>query len=236
MKPVAYIRCSSLKQAESGLGMEAQRRKLEAWAVMHDVEDMPIVVDDGETAKDMNRPGLQRCLDMLASGEADTLVVYKLGRLTRSLRDLDELIRGPFAPGRASLVSLSDSIDTQTATGRLVLNVIMAVLQWEREAICERTSQAMQAAKAQRRIVGAIPVGCMRDPDNPSFHINDPDFHDLWTDIQGSELVMGVVKVGRWAKVVEYAGHWGNGRASRPWSPKSMRRLFETAEKYGWSH
>ena len=113
-------------------------------------------MDAGESAKSLQRPGLARALASLASGAAEGLLVSKLDRLTRSVRDLGELLQpgGPFAPGRAALLSVSEQIDTRSAAGRLVLNVLASVSQWEREAIGERTSAAMRHMQREGRYIG----------------------------------------------------------------------------------
>lgn len=92
------------------------------------------------------------------AGEAEGLLVVKLDRLTRSVKDLGSLLDRYFGT-RFSLLSVSDQIDTRSAAGRLVLNVLAAVSQWEREAIGERTSAALQHKIAQGERVGAPPFG-----------------------------------------------------------------------------
>jgi DNA invertase Pin-like site-specific DNA recombinase len=156
-KVVGYVRVSTDKQADSGVSLDAQRRKLELYAELHDLELVEIVVDAGESAKTLDRPGLQRCLEMLRTKEVGALLVAKLDRLTRSVRDMGDLVAtyfGDRARHGAELLSVSDQIDTRTAAGRLVLNVLMSVSQWEREAIGERTSTAMQYLRAQGRYTG----------------------------------------------------------------------------------
>jgi DNA invertase Pin-like site-specific DNA recombinase len=153
-RAIGYIRVSTDKQADKGVSLEAQRVKVDAYAALYDVELVEVIVDAGASAKTLDRPGLTRALDMLGRGEADALVVVKLDRLTRSVRDLGELVSGPFAPGRAALLSVSEQIDTRSAAGRLVLNVLASVSQWEREAIGERTSAAMQHKKSAGEYTG----------------------------------------------------------------------------------
>lgn len=97
---------------------------------------------------------------MLTRGQADAILVVKLDRLTRSVRDLGELVERYFAPGKWALLSVGEQIDTRSAAGRLVLNVLASVSQWEREAIGERTSAAMQyKASGGEYIGGAVPYG-----------------------------------------------------------------------------
>lgn len=128
-----------------------------------DLELVAIHEDAGRSAKTLHRPGLQAALNALAEGQADGLLVTKLDRLTRSVRDLAELLDLYFgeSPTRAtaitrfSLLSMGDSIDTRTAGGRLVLNVLTSVSQWEREAISERTKTAMAHLKSRGVRLGA---------------------------------------------------------------------------------
>src|SRR5437763_1016789 len=87
-------------------------------------------------------------------GAAEALLVVKLDRLTRSVVDLGSLVERYFAPGKAALLSVGEQIDTRSAAGRLVLNVLASVSQWEREAIGERTATAMQHKARQGEYTG----------------------------------------------------------------------------------
>jgi DNA invertase Pin-like site-specific DNA recombinase len=153
-RTVAYLRVSTDKQADRGVSLDAQRAKVEAYAALYDVELVEVIVDAGASAKTLDRPGLDRALALLKAGKADALLVVKLDRLTRSVRDLGELVERYFAPGKAALLSVSEQIDTRTAAGRLVLNVLASVSQWEREAIGERTAAAMQHKAACGEFTG----------------------------------------------------------------------------------
>ena len=156
-RAVGYIRVSSEQQASDGVSLAAQKQKIEAFAALYEYELVAIVEDAGASAKTLERPGLQAALQMLHQGQASILIVAKLDRLTRSVADLAVLIENEFA--HYSLVSVSEQIDTGTAAGRLVLNVLMSVAQWEREAIGERTKVAMQHKKHCGELVGAVPYG-----------------------------------------------------------------------------
>lgn len=119
-----------------------------------------IVIDEGFSAKSLERPGLKRALAMLTTGQADALVVVKLDRLTRNVRDFAYLVDSYFCDGRPwSLLSVSDAIDTRSASGKLNLNVIMSVAQWERETISERTKEAMDELRRQGVQTGRPPYG-----------------------------------------------------------------------------
>lgn len=151
-KAVGYIRVSTEKQADHGVSLAAQREKLEQYAALYDIELIDVVVDAGGSAKTLDREGLQQALNMLGKNGVDSLLIAKLDRLTRSVSDLNTLIEQHFK--KFSLLSVADQLDTGSAAGRLVLNVLMSVSQWEREAIAERTSAAMQHMKAQGKYTG----------------------------------------------------------------------------------
>src|SRR5688572_26867710 len=91
-RTVAYLRGSTDKQADRGVSLDAQRAKVEAYAQLYDLDVVAVEVDAGESAKSLKRPALERALRMLRKGEADALLVVKLDRLTRNVRDLADLL------------------------------------------------------------------------------------------------------------------------------------------------
>ena len=156
---VGYIRVSTEKQADHGVSLEAQRAKLEGYAQLYDLDLVDVMIDAGVSAKTLDRPGLQQALGMLRKGQATALLVTKLDRLTRSVKDLSILLERYFAK-RYALMSVTDQVDTSTAAGRLVVNVLMSVAQWEREAIGERTRDALQHKKTRgEKLGGDVPYG-----------------------------------------------------------------------------
>lgn len=163
---IGYIRVSTDQQADKGVSLDAQRQKVRAYCDLYGFDLEGIEVDAGASASTLERDGLQRALAALDAGEADALVVVKLDRLTRSVRDLDALLTRYFAEGEHALVSVAEQVDTTTATGRMILNVLMSVSQWEREVIGERTSAALQHKKANGEYTGGgIPYGYQLDAD-----------------------------------------------------------------------
>ena len=145
MKVIGYIRVSTEEQASDGVSLATQREKLNGYAKLYDLELVEIIEDAGQSGKTLDRPGLQEALSMIRSGKAAGLVIAKLDRLSRSVVDWNTLIDGYFGEKAGKQIfSVADSIDTRTAAGRLVLNVLMSVAQWERETIGERTKDALQ--------------------------------------------------------------------------------------------
>lgn len=151
-KVVGYIRVSTEMQAAEGVSLEAQRAKITAYCIAMDCDLVAIVEDAGISAKSLDRPGLRSALAMLESGKAQAMLVTKLDRLTRSVRDLGDLIERFFS--KYSLLSMSDQIDTRSATGRLMLNLLTSVAQWERETTGERTRDALAHKRANGEFTG----------------------------------------------------------------------------------
>lgn len=158
---VGYVRVSTEAQAD-GVSLAAQSSKLAAYCEALDLSLVAIETDAGASARTLRRDGLQRALARLEYGSATALAVTKLDRLTRSVRDLAELVERYFARGDLALLSVGDSIDTRTAAGRLVLNVLVSVAQWEREATGERTREALAEVRAQGGTLGAAALGWSR--------------------------------------------------------------------------
>ena len=150
---VLYARVSTEDQADSGLGLDHQREKLEAMATVKDWNTV-YIEDAGYSSKDLDRPGITKALAMLEAGEAEALVVLKLDRLSRSTVDFGRILE--LATDQVwSLVVLEEAVDTSTASGRLVANVLMSVAQWERETIGERTKAALAQLKSKGVKLGA---------------------------------------------------------------------------------
>ncbi|EAM6081021.1 recombinase family protein [Salmonella enterica subsp. enterica serovar Kedougou] len=109
------------------------------------------IFDDKMSGAKANRPGLKRALRALKTG--DTLVVWKLDRLGRSVKNLVTLIAELHERG-VHFQSLTDSIDTSTPMGRFFFHVMSALAEMERELIVERTNAGLAAARAQGRVGG----------------------------------------------------------------------------------
>jgi DNA invertase Pin-like site-specific DNA recombinase len=145
LRAVGYTRVSTDEQAKEGVSLAAQDAKLNAYAQLYNLQLIAIESDEGVSAKSLDRDGLKRSLARIDRGECDGLLITKLDRLSRSILDWNHLIIDYFGekPGK-KLWSVADSIDTTTASGRMVLNMMMTVAQWERETVIERTRDALR--------------------------------------------------------------------------------------------
>jgi site-specific DNA recombinase len=160
MKAIGYARVSTDEQAAEGVSLDAQVRKIRDYCRIYDIELVDVVVDGGVSGKSLDRPGVQDVLGMMDRKEVDGVVVAKLDRLTRSVRDLNVLVEKYFvADAGMHLVSIHENINTQTAMGRFMINVVGSIAQLERETIVERTTEALSHKKRIGEVVGSTPYG-----------------------------------------------------------------------------
>lgn len=157
MKVVGYVRVSTEEQAKEGFSLAAQEAKIRAYCVAYDRELVGIYADEGVSAKTIERPALQLALKCLGR-TAEGIVVCKLDRLTRRVSDMAHLIEHVFQ--KHHLMSVADSIDTKTAAGRLMLNLLTSVAQWEREKTVELTKEVIAYKRKQGLVYSSVaPLG-----------------------------------------------------------------------------
>jgi DNA invertase Pin-like site-specific DNA recombinase len=108
---------------------------------------LEFVVEEGLSAKDLNRPALMRALARLDKGEADLLMVSKLDRLSRSVKDFGGLLERA-GKRKWSVLCLDLGVDTTTPVGEFTANVVVSASQYERRLIGQRTKDALAARKA----------------------------------------------------------------------------------------
>ena len=153
-----YVRVSTEEQGSSGAGLEAQRRairreaKYRGWKLVDLFED----VASGKSMK--RRPGLDSALASLSAGEADVLVVSKLDRLSRSVSDFARFMEDRARHNGWELVVLDLGVDTSTPNGEMFANVMIALAQWERRLIGERTKDGLAGTRAAGVRLGRPPV------------------------------------------------------------------------------
>src|SRR6266478_2931463 len=161
------VRCAiyTRKSSEEGLeqefnSLQAQREACEAfidsqrhegWVCLRTAYD-----DGGFSGATMARPALQHLLADITAGRIDTVVVYKIDRLTRSLADFAKIVEILDVKG-ASFVSVTQQFNTTTSMGRLTLNVLLSFAQFEREVIGERIRDKIAASKKKGMWMGGVP-------------------------------------------------------------------------------
>lgn len=162
---LGYSRVSSEEQAQHGISVDAQRTILEGYAAMTS-STIQIYEDAGYSGKNTNRPALQQLLSVCRSGSVSAVVVWKLDRLSRSLRDTLTIIEDVFQPRGITLVSVTESIDTSSPSGRMMLNLLASFAQLEREQDSDRVVMAHKhLARDCKYLGGHVPLGYRIDAD-----------------------------------------------------------------------
>ena len=143
-KAALYIRVSTDAQAEEGYSIDAQEEQLTAYCVSKGIRNPECFTDGGYSGSNINRPELQRLIREIRKGIISHVIVYKLDRLSRSQKDTLYLIEDIFIPNEVSFVSISENIDTASPTGKLMIGILSAFAQLERENIRMRTRMGMK--------------------------------------------------------------------------------------------
>lgn len=162
---IGYVRVSCVEQAQDGVSLDVQKDKLRAYCKLNRIRLIDIKSDEGISGGTLERPGLQSALRMLERGQAHVLVVAKLDRLTRSVKDLCGLVDRFFAKEPYHLLSVCGMVNTHTAAGRMMMLNLANYAQFERELIRERTLEAMQHLKAQGVPLGPAQFGYRYSPE-----------------------------------------------------------------------
>ncbi len=139
-----YIRVSTDAQAEEGYSIDAQKEQLSAYCVSKGIKNYKFYIDGGWSGSNINRPEIQKLINDVNNNKISHVIVYKLDRLSRSQKDTLYLIEDVFNPHNVDFVSLNESMDTSTPMGRLMLGILSAFAQLERENIRLRTRMGME--------------------------------------------------------------------------------------------
>ncbi|AIQ34706.1 resolvase [Paenibacillus sp. FSL R5-0345] len=154
-----YCRVSTDEQAREGVSLDEQQERLTAYCrAMGWTDQVQLFIDDGYSAKNLDRPELKRLLNAVKSGSVSRIMVTKLDRMSRRLLDLLNII-DMFQNFEVSFVSISESFDTNTPSGRLTLQVLGAVAEFERERIRERVFENMFHAATTGKWLTQSPYG-----------------------------------------------------------------------------
>jgi DNA invertase Pin-like site-specific DNA recombinase len=158
---ISYSRVSTESQASEGISIDAQEARIAAYCVAMGWPVSEVIHDAGCSAKTLKRPGIGWILDAIKRGEVERVVITRLDRITRSISDLNDLIQ-LCSKHDTALVSIAEVLDTASAGGRLVCNLLGVVAQWTREQIAENTASALAHKRAQRQVYGRTPFGFIR--------------------------------------------------------------------------
>ena len=145
-KVAIYVRVSTTSQAEEGYSIEEQIDKLESYCKIKDWTVYKVYTDGGFSGSNTERPALEKLIKDADKKKFDTVLVYKLDRLSRSQKDTLFLIEDVFIKNGIEFLSLQENFDTSTPFGKAMIGLLSVFAQLEREQIKER----MQLGKLGR--------------------------------------------------------------------------------------
>jgi len=159
-----YIRVSSATQVKEGYSLTAQKERLTAYCKAQGWENYKFYVEKGLSAKDTKRPVYQNLMKHVQEGKINTVLVYKLDRIMRSIGELDNMLK-ILEKHECAFKSATEPFDTSNATGKLFIYLVGALAQWEIELNSERISMVLEEKVANEGIwPGAHPYPFDKDP------------------------------------------------------------------------
>ena len=163
MNAIGYVRCSTQEQSDSGLGLEAQRERIRAYATLKGLRLVDIIEDAAVSGGKplASRDGGRRLLEALRQGRADSIIMLKLDRGFRNAGDCLTTVEQWERKGIALHVADlgGNAIDTTSAAGRFMLVVLAGAAEMERNLTRERTRAALAVKKSNGQRVGTVPFG-----------------------------------------------------------------------------
>lgn len=138
-----YIRVSTDAQREEGYSIDAQKEALTGYCMARGWKNYEFYIDGGFSGSNLERPQIQRLMEDAKKQRIQKCIVYKLDRLSRSQKDTLYLIEDVLNPNHVDFISINETMDTSTPLGRLMLGILSAFAQLERENIKERTRMGM---------------------------------------------------------------------------------------------
>jgi DNA invertase Pin-like site-specific DNA recombinase len=226
MNAIGYIRVSTDEQAREGVSLENQREKIAAYCSLNDMALMDTIDDEGISAKNLNREGAQALISLVKQGKVDAVIVYKLDRLSRSVKDTINLIE-LFEKYKVAFHSIVDHIDTKTATGRFFLHIMSSLAQMERELIGERTRDALSHKIIKGERVGHVPYGYVLGKDGRTLikDTKEQEAISLIQELHGKGYTYRAIC--RELEAKGYEAKEGTGK----WHPQKVKNILDYQER-----
>lgn len=158
MKVATYSRVSTEEQARKGYSLDAQDNTLLEFCTLYGHEIVGMYRDEGISGASMERPGLINLLEDAKEGFFDCVLIWKLSRLSRTMRDTLNILH-LFAENKVTFISFSEKLDTSTPVGRLTIQILGSIAEFERNVIAENIKLALREKAMQGRWTGTLILG-----------------------------------------------------------------------------
>jgi len=228
IKIALYLRVSTEEQAKEGYSIASQRERLEAFCKSQGWEICDYYIDDGYSGKNLDRPAAQRLINDAKEGKFRIVLAYRLDRLSRRAVDILRMVEDIFEPNRISLKSVTEPFDTSTIAGRLMLSMLAAFAQFERESIAERVKLNMAHKAKNGEWCGAYQAPFGYEVENKRLVIAPREakivrlIFESYVQGKGMRLI---------AKELNGAGM--RTRHGKPWSNVTVRQILTNPEYAG---
>jgi site-specific DNA recombinase len=222
MTVALYIRVSTHEQAKEGYSIPAQKERLIAYCTAQGWTDYKFYIDEGVSAKDTNRPELQRMLDDVKKGKISMILVYRLDRFTRRVRDLYEMLE-MLDKNKCAFKSATELYDTSSAMGRMFIGLVALLAQWETENLSERVKMALEEKVSGGERVGAVPYG---------FDLNEDE--KLVANEKADTVRLMIDKIYSGMSTNQVATYLNNTNSDRStWHVTGILRILKNPALYG---
>lgn len=217
---VGYTRVSTREQATEGHSLGAQESRLRTLAQSHGDQLDRMFVDAGYSASSLKRPAITELLTAIRQGAISSLYVAKLDRLSRNLDDLRAIVR-LCDKHEVGLVSASESLDTATPAGRMMVSMLGVIAEFERERIAERIRDVAFERRSQRKVYCRhAPFGYRRHGDS------------LITDAEEQHALASMRQMHAQGASYRQIARWLTSNGVRPkgcaWHPESVRAVLRS--------
>lgn len=234
LRVALYVRVSSQEQVE-GYSIGEQTDRLKKYAEAMGWTIFKIYVDPGYSGGNIDRPGLNEMIKDVENGKIDTVVVYKLDRLSRSQFDTLYLIEKVFLENNTDFVSMTENFSTNTPLGRAMIGFLAVFAQLEKDKINERTLMGKEARAKEGKWGGGSsePIGYDYDPNTEELNINE---YEKMQILEAVDLFLKGTPVRTISNIFEEKGYMYRGKSGklRKWDPKRLKYVFANKTYLGY--
>ena len=227
LRVALYVRVSSQEQADEGYSIGEQTERLKKYAEAMSWEVYKIYVDPGYSGGNMDRPGLNEMIKDVEKGEIDTVVVYKLDRLSRSQFDTLYLIEKVFLANNTDFISMTENFSTNTPLGRAMIGFLAVFAQLEKDKINERTIMGKEARAKEGKWGGGSsePIGYDYNPADDMLYINE---YEKMQILEAVELFLKGTPLRTISNIFDKKGYTYRGKSGRvsKWDPQRLKYVF----------
>lgn len=220
-----YIRVSSAGQVKDGYSLTAQKERLTAFCQAQGWDNYKFYVEEGLSAKNTKRPVYQELMQHVERKKVNTVLVYKLDRIMRSIGELDNMLK-TFDNFGCAFKSATEPFDTTNATGKLFIYLVGALAQWEIELSSERIKMVLEEKVANEGVwIGNVPYPFDKDDKTKKLVANKERSKDTLKMID-------LLKKGYSStRIADYMNN--NAAQKKRWHPNTVLRILRNPALYG---